>query len=329
MSYFSSLLYSLASYSSLDCQYSICSLLSLSLDYSSWYIPLIESGLYIQLHQCVNSLALSLQNSVMNTLRGCGEIGLKQQLNASGMTPTLCQLFIHQLSTTESPIEYDIYCVYRFVQDHQIDSSSMWLMLENVSQRLNHWSVFAQLFHFVIIHSPPSSMSTLAYLIETIKRRKGFLEAKTVSYLLSHCICTLGNSHVASVFHFTHSTISSLSFIQLNPLDMAEVVAESPSQGALCDEIPYQWLLNVLDRNESEGILTENLKCQIRNVLRQFMQSTQLADLSSLLDWLKEEPAVAPLCLRWLPSLPSLLVSQWDQVDARRLLEALARVCKI
>ena len=49
----------------------------------------------------------------------------------------------------------------------------------------------------------------------------------------------------------------------------------------------------------------------------------------SLLDWLKEEPAVAPLCLRWLPSLPSLLVSQWDQVDARRLLEALARVCKI
>lgn len=265
----------------------------------------------------------------MNTLRGCGEIGLKQQLNASGMTPTLCQLFIHQLSTTESPIEYDIYCVYRFVQDHQIDSSSMWLMLENVSQRLNHWSVFAQLFHFVIIHSPPSSMSTLAYLIETIKRRKGFLEAKTVSYLLSLCICTLGNSHVASVFHFTHSTISSLSFIQLNPLDMAEVVAESPSQGALCDEIPYQWLLNVLDRNESEGILTENLKCQIRNVLRQFMQSTQLADLSSLLDWLKEEPAVAPLCLRWLPSLPSLLVSQWDQVDARRLLEALARVSKL
>ena len=328
LSYFSSLLYSLSSYSSLDCQSSICSLLSLSIDYSSWYIPLIESGLYIQLHQCVNSLPSSLQTSVVNVLQGCGEIGLKQQLNASGMTPTLCQLFIHQLSTTESPIEYDVYCVSRFVQDHQVDSSSMWLMLENLSQTLNHWSVFAQLFHFVIIHFPPSSTSTLVYLIDTIKRRNGFLESKTVSYLLSHCKCIRGNSRLASSFHFTSSTVSYLVFIQINPLDMGEVVLESPSQGALCDEIPYQWLLDLLDRNESGEILTENRKCQIRDVLRQFIQSSQLSVLSPLFEWLKEYPAVAPLCLRWLPSLPSLLVSQWDQVDARRLLEALALICK-
>ena len=328
LSSFSSLLYLMSSYSSLNCQLSICSLLSLSLDYSPWYIPLIESGLYIQLHQCVNSLPQSIQTSLMRILHSCGEIGLEEQLDAPGMTLPLCQLFIHQLSTAESPIEYDVYCVYRYVQEHQVDSSSLWLMLENLSQTLSRWSIFSKLFHFVLIHFPPSSDATLVYLLDTIKRRNGCIESKTTSYLLSHSQYNHVNSCLATHFHFTSSTISLIAFIQLSPLDVAEEVTESHHKGPLCNELPNQWLLDVLDRGENEEELPENVKCQIRGVLRQFLQSSEISVLSPLHSLIKEHSEVARLCLVWVPSLPSLLVSHWDESAARILLETLARVCE-
>ena len=327
LSSFSSLLYSLSSYSSLECQSSICSLLSLSIDYSSWYIPLIESGLYIQLHQCVDSLPPSLHTSIMRILQNCGDIGLKQQMNASAMTTTLCQLLVYQLSTTESPIEYDLYCVYQFVKVHSYDVSSLWSMLEKLSQTLHQWSIYSQLFHFVIIHSPPST-STLLCILDTLNRRHAVLEAETGSYLLTHCSGHVTKLSIVSSIHFNHSTMKYLTLIQHRPLEIGEVISESISQGTLGDEVPYQWLSDHLDGCELDDNLTDSLKCQIRDVLCQFIQSSQLSVLSPLIDWMRVYPAVGGLCLHWLPSLPLLLVTQWDQTNARVLLESLTRVCE-
>ena len=136
------------------------------------------------------------------------------------------------------------------------------------------------------------------------------------------------NSCLATHFHFTSSTISLIAFIQLSPLDVAEEVTESHHKGPLCNELPNQWLLDVLDRGENEEELPENVKCQIRGVLRQFLQSSEISVLSPLHSLIKEHSEVARLCLVWVPSLPSLLVSHWDESGARILLETLARVCE-
>ena len=111
-------------------------------------------------------------------------------------------------------------------------------------------------------------------------------------------------------------------------MDVAEEVTESHHKGALCNELPNQWLLDVLDRGENEEELAENVKCQIRGILRQFLQSSEISVLFPLHSLMKEHSEVARLCLVWVPSLPSLLVSHWDEPAARILLETLARVCE-